>query len=64
VRLRAEVKGLSIEEAAADLVGEKMPTRRFAMPSDVGATCVFLCQHSAAQITGTALPLDGGWSAL
>ena len=39
------------------------PTRRFATVEEIGALTVFLCSEAAASITGTALPVDGGWTA-
>jgi 3-hydroxybutyrate dehydrogenase len=27
----------------------------------IGALAAFLCSEAAAQIRGTALPIDGGW---
>jgi 3-hydroxybutyrate dehydrogenase len=29
----------------------------------IGALSVFLCSDAAASITGTALPIEGGWTA-
>jgi 3-hydroxybutyrate dehydrogenase len=29
----------------------------------LGALAVFLCTNAAASITGTALPVEGGWTA-
>jgi 3-hydroxybutyrate dehydrogenase len=29
----------------------------------MGALTVFLCSEHGASITGTALPVDGGWTA-
>jgi 3-hydroxybutyrate dehydrogenase len=29
----------------------------------VAALAVFLCSDAAAQITGTDIPIDGGWTA-
>ena len=31
---------------------------------DVAESCVFLCSDAAAQITGTTISVDGGWTAL
>ena len=45
------------------LVAEKQPSGRTADPADIGALAVFLCCKAAHNITGTALPVDGGWTA-
>lgn len=34
---------------------------RFGMPADIGRACVFFASDDASWITGTALPVDGGW---
>jgi len=43
---------------------ERQPSREFATVEQLGGTCVFLCSGAAAQITGTTLSVDGGWTAL
>lgn len=63
IRARAENEGKSIEEAARDLLGEKQPSKRFATPEEIGELAVFLCSEAAQNITGAALPVDGGWTA-
>jgi 3-hydroxybutyrate dehydrogenase len=47
----------------SDLLSEKQPSRRMSTPADIGAIAVFLCSKSAHNITGTAIPVDGGWTA-
>ncbi len=42
----------------------RTPTREFATVEQIGATTVFLCGDGAAQITGTSISVDGGWTAL
>jgi 3-hydroxybutyrate dehydrogenase len=63
-RIRAAMgKGLGREEAEAlQLVG-KQPTGRFVEAAAVGAMVAFLCSEAGRDITGAALPMDGGWSA-
>jgi 3-hydroxybutyrate dehydrogenase len=46
-----------------DVFLKEQPTRRFATVEEMGALTVFLCSDAAASITGTALPVDGGWTA-
>ncbi|MGW8183353.1 MAG: 3-hydroxybutyrate dehydrogenase [Burkholderiales bacterium] len=54
---------LSAEDAKMRLLGEKQPSREFVTPEQIAACAVFLCSDAAAQIRGTALPVDGGWTA-
>ncbi|WP_457939887.1 3-hydroxybutyrate dehydrogenase [Mesorhizobium sp. 10J20-29] len=46
-----------------DVFLKNQPTKRFATVEEMGALAVFLCSDQAASITGTALPVDGGWTA-
>lgn len=59
----ASEQSISIDEAKVELVRHKQPSRRFVQPEELGALAVFLCSDGAASITGTALPVDGGWTA-
>jgi 3-hydroxybutyrate dehydrogenase len=54
-----------LDNAAATikLLSDKQPSQQFVQPSDIGDLVLFLCSSAAAQITGTALPIDGGWTA-
>ena len=61
---RAEADSLSLEKAAYDFLVEKVPSQQFVNPTALGETAVFLCSEAAAQITGIALPVDGGWTAV
>jgi 3-hydroxybutyrate dehydrogenase len=55
--------GLEMENAATSFLKEKQPSAQFVMPADIAAVAVFLCSDAASQITGAALPIDGGWTA-
>ena len=59
----AEQKKLSQEDAAKDLLSEKQPSLQFVTPEQLGAAAVFLASPGAAQMTGTTMSLDGGWTA-
>ncbi|MBT8473623.1 MAG: SDR family oxidoreductase [Marinicaulis sp.] len=42
---------------------EAQPTKEFVTVKQIGALAVFLCSENAAQITGAAHQIDGGWVA-
>ena len=60
---RAAAENKTIAQAEKDLLSEKQPTLRFATPEQLGALVVFLSSPGADNITGTSLPVDGGWTA-
>jgi 3-hydroxybutyrate dehydrogenase len=59
----AKEKGITYDQAVIDLLSEKQPSLQFATPSQMGGLAAFLASDDAAQITGTAIAVDGGWTA-
>ncbi len=55
--------GISNADAAVKLLSEKQPSKAFVTPDQLGALAVFLCSDAAAQQTGSAINMDGGWLA-
>ncbi len=53
---------LARADAERQFLAGKQPTGRFIAAADVAALMVFLCGPSSGNITGAALPIDGGWS--
>jgi 3-hydroxybutyrate dehydrogenase len=55
----------SIDRAAATekLLSAKQPSKRFTDVGDIGALVAFLCSPAAQNITGSALTVDGAWTA-
>jgi 3-hydroxybutyrate dehydrogenase len=47
----------------ASLLTEKQPTRRTSRPEEIGALALWLAHPMAHNITGAAIPIDGGWTA-
>jgi 3-hydroxybutyrate dehydrogenase len=45
------------------LLAEKQPSLDFVTTAQLGGTIAFLCSAAADQITGTAISVDGGWTA-
>lgn len=52
------------ETVIREVMLERQPSRQFAKVEEIGGTAVFLCSDAAAQITGTTISVDGGWTAL
>ena len=46
-----------------DVILHVQPTKRFVQVEDVAALAVFLASDAASSITGSLLPVDGGWTA-
>lgn len=59
----AKARGLTEEQVIRDVLLAAQPTRQFVAVEQIGALALFLCSDAAAQITGTAIPIDGGWTA-
>ena len=43
-----------------EMIKTKVPMNRFATPSDIASSAVFLCSDKASFITGATLVIDGG----
>jgi 3-hydroxybutyrate dehydrogenase len=60
---RAGEAHITNDEASRDILREKQPSGRFTTVEDIAALAIFLCSSAASNITGTSLPVDGGWTA-
>jgi 2-deoxy-D-gluconate 3-dehydrogenase len=47
---------------AHERVVNRTPARRWGDPADLAGTAVFFCSRASDFVTGTALPVDGGFS--
>ncbi len=59
----AKARGISEEQVIKDVLLHAQPTREFVTTEQIGTLSVFLCTRAAASMTGTALPVEGGWTA-
>jgi 3-hydroxybutyrate dehydrogenase len=56
--------GMDRDTVVREVMLARQPSRDFATVEQMGGTAVFLCSDAAAQITGTTISVDGGWTAL
>ena len=62
-QIEARMQGGSRDDGVRALLAEKQPSLRMTLPAEIAALAVFLCRREAHNITGAALPVDGGWTA-
>lgn len=60
---QARAHGIPRERVVRDILLAQQPNKRFATVEEIGALTAFLASESAGSITGTAIPVDGGWTA-
>ena len=59
----AKQYGISEDEAVDKVILAKQPSKEFVTIEQLAGTALFLCSPAADQITGTAISVDGGWTA-
>ena len=59
----AKARGIPEEAVIRDVMLARQVTKRFVKTEELCALALFLCSDGAASITGTSLPVDGGWTA-
>lgn len=63
IQVRAAAHGGDRDAGIAELLSEKQPSQRTSDPSEIGALALWLCAPIAHNVTGTSIPVDGGWTA-
>lgn len=59
----AQHEGLSRDDAVRSFMASRQPSGRFVAMDAVASLAAFLCGPGGRDITGAAIPIDGGWSA-
>ena len=62
IEARAQQAGGGRAEGVRSLLSEKQPSLRMSDPSEIGDLAAWLCHKTAHNITGAAIPVDGGWT--
>jgi NAD(P)-dependent dehydrogenase (short-subunit alcohol dehydrogenase family) len=57
-------RGITRDEARSAAILARTPMKRWGEPSDIGGSVVYLCSEAARFVTGTVLPIDGGYAAM
>ena len=55
-------KAAQADPVRSEAIVARTPFARWGRPDDIGGAVVFLCSENAGFITGTVLPVDGGYS--
>ncbi|GGY50341.1 3-hydroxybutyrate dehydrogenase [Streptomyces omiyaensis] len=63
VRDQAAAHGISEGDVLADVMLARSPVKRLLEAEEVAAAVLWLCGPHSGYLTGTSLPLDGGWTA-
>ena len=58
-----KARGLTREQVIHDVLLAAQPTKEFVKVEDIAGMALFLFSSAADQINGTALSMDGGWTA-
>lgn len=62
IALRAADFGNDREAGVRELLREKQPSGRMSLPEEIADLVLWLCRPAAHNLTGTAIPVDGGWT--
>lgn len=63
IRDQAAAHGISPDDVLTDVLLTRSPVKRLLEAEEVAAAALWLCADHSSYITGTSLPLDGGWGA-
>jgi 3-hydroxybutyrate dehydrogenase len=58
-----KARNMTKEQVINDVLLDAQPTKQFVTPEQVASLALYLCSDAASQITGSNLPIDGGWTA-
>lgn len=59
----AKARNMTEEDVINEVILKAQPTKQFVQVGQIAALAMYLASEQAAQITGAALPMDGGWTA-
>ncbi|MBL7917329.1 MAG: SDR family oxidoreductase, partial [Bacteroidia bacterium] len=63
IKDQAKTHGIPENEVISKIMLYKQAVKDFVTVELLGQAAVFMASESASTLTGTALPIDGGWNA-
>lgn len=63
IAAQAAAHGIAPEEVVGDVLLRRAAVKRLIEPEEVAAVALWLCGPHTSYVTGTSIPLDGGWGA-
>jgi len=63
IKSQAEVHNIPEERVISDIMLAKSAIKKMTSADDIASLFSFLCSNAADNITGTSIPVDGGWTA-
>lgn len=63
IKDQAKTRGITEEQVVNDVMLKAQWTKQFVTVEQLAETAKFLCSNGAANITGTHISVDGGWTA-
>ena len=64
LKSQMDAHDISRDEVIANIMLDRQPQGEFVTVEEIGGVATFLCTPSARKITGTAISIDGGWTAM
>lgn len=62
-QIAARAAGGDREAGVRELLREKQPSGRMSLPEEIADLVLWLCRPASHNLTGAAIPVDGGWTA-
>ena len=63
IKDQAKAHNISEQEVIEKVILLKQPIKDFVSVQDIGALAVFLASDAARMVTGSSIPIEGGWTA-